>query len=188
MRKGGIAVDPITSVMRAMTDAVSNVKLATLSMAVTRQARGKGEEEGMDRATGFAADSLPSAIQASQASQAALIKAQQEAQAQESLHWQQLKDEAEAAARALDRARMRQALKEARAKAQEADEPGEDGGGQGSGEADSSKPDERRADRITAEPGGEPALGDGAAEKGVVYTHLGGVKPKATDKKLTVTA
>lgn len=182
-------MDPITSVMRIMTDSVSNVKLATLTMSAFRQARLKSEEEGADSAIGRAADALPNAVQSSQASQATLIRAQAEVQAQESLHWQQLREEAEAAARAQDRARVQRALKEAQEGILEADAPAEDGGGQDSGEADSSQAEERRADRKAAGPGSEPPpQGGGTAEKGVVYTHLGGVKPKSADKKPIVTA
>ena len=181
-------MDPITSVMRIMTDSVSSVKLATLTMSAFRQARLKSEEEGMDSAMGHAADALPNAVQSSQASQAALVRAQAEVQAQESLHWQQLREEAEAAARAQARARVQRLLKEAQEGILEADAPAEDGGGQDSGETDSSHADERRADRKNPEPGSEPPRGGGTVEKGVVYTHLGGVKPKSADKKPIVTA
>jgi hypothetical protein len=181
-------MDPITSVMRVMTDAVSNVKLATLSMAAFRQARPRGEEEGMEAAIGRAADALPSAIQSAQASQAALVRAQAEVQAQESLSWQQLKDEAEAAARVRARAKVRQALQKVR-------EMDTEGGGRDSREDSSAQPDERRAQPKAAGPGGAPPSGanppdkgENPSDKGVVYTHLGGVKPKSKDKKLSVTA
>lgn len=181
-------MDPITSVMRIMTDSVSSVKLATLTMSALRQAKGRGEEETMESAIGRAADAMPSAIQSSLASEQVLVRAQAEVQAQENLRWQQLREEAEAAARAQNRARVQRALKEAQEGILEADAPTEDGGGQDSGEADSSQADERRADRKNAEPGSEPPRGGGTAEKGVVYTHLGEVKPKTADKKPIVTA
>jgi hypothetical protein len=182
-------MDPITSVMRIMTDSVSSVKLATLTMSAFRQARLKSEEEGMDSATGRAADAMPNVVQSGQASQAALVRAQAEVQAQENLHRQLLQEEAEAAARAQDRARVRQALKEAREGILGADTKAEDDGGQDSGEAGPyDQSNERRADRKTAKPGSEPPRDGNPPEKGVVYTHLGEVKPKSADKKLTVTA
>lgn len=170
-------MDPITSVMRAMTDSVSNVKLATVSMAVFRQAKGRGDEQNADRA-GFSADSMPGAIQASQASQEALLKAQAEVQAQENLRWRRLRQEAQAR----NRERMRQALRNAREEAMEADDEGEE---RDSAEHPSAQPDDRRAERA-GEASAEPA--QGANPAGVVYTQLGEVKPKSADKKLTVTA
>lgn len=181
-------MDPITSVMRIMTDSVSNVKLATLAMSAFRQARLKSDGESMESAIARAADALPNAIQSAQSSETALVRAQAEVQAQESLRWQQLRAEAEAAARAQDRARVQRALKEAQEQIREADTPAEDGGGQDSGEADPSQADERRSKWKSAGPGSEPPEDDGTAVKGVVYTHLGEVKPKSADKKPIVTA
>lgn len=167
-----------------MTDSAANVKLATLSMAANRQARFRGGEEGMDRATvGRAADDMPSAILASLASQEALVKANAEAQAQEALRWQRLRQEAQAAARA----RLRQALNKAREEAREDDAP-EEGDGQDSGEADSSaRKNAGRSGRKTAAPGSDPSV-NSDPPKGVVYTNTGEVKPKAASKKLSVTA
>ena len=179
---------PISAIMRVMmTDAMANVKLATLTMSAFRPAKLRGEEDGADNSAGRAADFLPSVIQSSQASEAALVRAQAEVQAQENLRWQQIQDEAEAAARAQDRARVRQALREAREAVREADD--EDDGGQKSQEDSPDRANERRAGRKPTEPGVEPLpqAGD-AKEKGVVYTHLGEVKPKSQDKKLNVTA
>jgi hypothetical protein len=68
----------ITSgVMCALTDAASNIGLAAQSMSVYHQA--KGDAAAMDRAAGYAAQSMGGALRSGLATREALEKAQQEA-------------------------------------------------------------------------------------------------------------
>ncbi len=179
-----ISIDAI----RQLADAAGSLKLTTLSMATLRQARPR---EGADDAGPAAtyADTMNSAIQSSQASQVALNRAQVEIEAQESLRQQQLQREAEIQARALDRERRRRALEvartEAQVEAQEVEETREDGGGRNHGGEASGHGGESHH---PSGPDDAPRPAEGAAEKGVLYTHQGTVKGKAPENKVTYTA
>jgi hypothetical protein len=181
-------VNPVSGVMRAMADAASSVKLADISMNVFRQATAKGADTDVDHAAVFTADSMHTAVQESQGAQEGFKQAQLEAQQQESARRQRAIENAKA--RAQERARRRQALEEARGTSGEAETPAED----------SVDPDSEGTGRSDSRDGADQAAGfqpgknsdalhkpEGEAASGVLYTHLGGVRPTATDKKLSVT-
>ncbi len=177
-------------VMRAMTNASSSAATANVSMGVYRQAKAKGDDAGMDRAAGYAADSMHTAAQQSQAAQDAVNKAQAEAREQADLERRQALEDARAETRQQDRAELRQAAQEALNDAQESNRFENSTPETGAADiADAAgAPEKAAVDAQTISPRLSAKWTDRANAAGVLYTRLGEIRPAATEQKLSVTA